>query len=236
MHFRHWLIHEVKKRWHYGPTFPPGADAAIALAADVLREAAPARIRATLVQAIGAEKEYATDPAMHLAIDTIVNVAVAGLFGEFPLTAKEKNDKFDALKYLFPEMPKTAIEDIKWSSIGEVSGAGYAKQSTPVTMENVIEAVKKIEMGKTGLPAAGSMHAYGHVLMGHNVAEKPKPAAKTYVQKHVPPSPPKRAPKKSEDAALAQLLGKVEKKADELLGIKQDAKKNELLGIDPEDI
>jgi hypothetical protein len=173
----------------------------------VIRHDAEMRGRVVLLQAMGAENQFHADADFHHAVNVLVQAVVAGVFGEFPLTKQEQATKLKTLDALLDSMPWVA----EWDAA--VKQAKVKAAPVTVTMDDVKKAAEQMK-------DAG----YGAVVMGRNVGKSKSglPAAQDAV--------------KAEEEALGQLLGKVEKKSDELLGIKQKAKYEELVGIDPEDI
>jgi hypothetical protein len=187
-----------------------------------IRYRAEQRGRQALVQAMGLEKSIQYSADVRHAIDMVVAVVVAGVFGEIPLTQEEKDAKFK----LFEEgilAPLLKESYLTWQA--------QATKSKPVTMADIEAAAKQLQGASYHFvvhPEDKVVYqykhdAYGPVTMG--TAKAPKsglPAAQDKT--------------KAEEAALGELLAVVEKKSDELLGIKQKAKYEELAGIDPEEI
>lgn len=185
----------------------------------VIRHDAEMRGRAALLQAMGVQNQFHVNADFHHAVNVLVQAVVAGVFGEIPLTAEEKAAKLALFEKNFLATFKMDFpEDSIWSSYVQASGAATPqKQGTPITMEEVKKAAEQMKKASP----------YGTVLMG--VSQQPARAGKSGL-------PAAQDEKKAEEAALAGLLGRVEKKSDELLGIKQKAKYEELIGIDPEEI
>lgn len=196
--FRGWVHEEVSHRHKY---LPGVGHEVVDITFDTIRTAAEHRGRQALVTALGAEALYHNSSAYRAAIEQITKVVVAGVFGEFPLTAEEQKAKLKALDHILDNMPAWEAKIASdWDTA--VKAAAKVAPSIQVTMDDVKKAgerIKAAKAGKSGLPAAQDEA-------------------------------------KAEEEALGQLLGRVEKKSDELFGITKQAKYEELVGVDPEDI
>lgn len=209
--FRGWVCNEVAKlvNGFHKPTMDETFT--------VIRHDAEMRGRSALLQAMGAKNQFHVDADFHHAVNVIVRAVVAGVFGEIPLTDDEKAAKLLLFEKNFLAAFKVDFpEDSIWAS--------QSKEAKPVTMSDIQEAlhqasgVHPVQKGPlTGLP-----YAYGPVVMGRNAGKSGLPAAQAEVQ--------------AQEAALDELWATVAQKSDELLGVTQKAKYEELMGIDPEEI
>jgi len=190
---------------------------------------------------MGLEKSFQLNADVSHAVNMVVQTVVAGVFGEIPLTQEEKDAKFDAFKVMLAEMPKV---ETSWAQLESNAKTGA------LTMETLLDAVEKLKQYKAPAPqgpqvgeavqegdgwkvydGAKWVHVakefwdnLGPVTIGKGKGKAPKsglPAAQNTI--------------KAAEAALDELLVTVQQRSDELLGIKQKAKYEELAGIDPEE-
>ncbi|HET7110222.1 MAG TPA: hypothetical protein VFI41_05080 [Gemmatimonadales bacterium] len=213
--FIQWLRVEVMKHWKW-----QGQPHEMTMRATVeaMRHGAERRVRSCLVQAMGAEKLYLQDATVHAAIDTIAAVAVAGMFGEIPLTAEEKNAKLGALEQMIGTMGGPSVLGTSWDQ-------AMKPQAASVTKDDIVAALKQ-------MPKPQSYQYVVHPSVKQAISDegkKPMQAKKSGL-------PAAKTAKKEEDQALDDLWARVSKKSDELLGIKQSEKYAELVGLDPEEI
>lgn len=223
--FRGWVHEEVQRQ--FKRMLPKPAHEVIDETFTVIRHRAEQRGRQALLHGMGAADRFKHDAMFHHAIDQLVLAVVAGIFGEVTFTS---DSGLGILQEFIDETIKDASAGLSWAS---------AVHATPaeVTMESVMAAVEKMKQHPVHYmdappPPKKVPTPYGPVVMGRSRGKrKPTglPAAQDVQAKQM-------MKQVAEDAALATLAAKVEKKADELLGIKQKAKYEELVGIDPEEI
>lgn len=246
--FRSWVFAEVQRQ--FNRVCSKGEKDAIAETFTVIRYDAEKRGQQALIQALGVEKEFLNDVYVHQAVNVIVQAVVAGVFGEIPLTNAEKAAKLDAFLSLYGlgnqydkddqggltmKTMKTELEKMKKSQ-GPMQILYHGKTYSVVEWQK--ELLK--ELGAFGPPfkkAPASWHGQyvktgpwmDDVAVAPAKKPQPMPAKKSGL-------PAAQKAKEDEEAALLKLAAQVEKKSDELLGIKQKAKYEELAGIDPEEI
>ena len=255
--FRHWLRNEILKRWRWKdePHWPT-----MEVTLEATRYRAEERARDALVHALGAEELYHTSAYYRAAIENVTRTVVAGVFGEFPLTKEEKKAKLDLFHGML-DGPQSAWDAAMKAGI-DPSWTPHTSQtqSKPVTLKDVQAALKGMD------PAPGPPHIGQVIKEGanfykvwngncwiHCTSEEWAQTVSAYGQSDEKPSPygtvvlggrkagksglpAATANREAEEAALAKLAAQVEQKSDELLGIKQKAKYEELVGVDPEDI
>lgn len=243
--FRGWVCNEVAKltKGFHKPTMDETFT--------VIRHDAEMRGRSALLKAMGAQNQFHVSADFHHAVNVLVQAVVAGVFGEIPLTDEEKAAKLQFFKTIMGDMPKFAgpywspkettvasgqltVADLQ-KAAEQIKAAGYG----PVTMgspkgPHVGQVIKESENHWKVWDGQKWVHAgpelfeammtpkFDDVIKAKKAGKSGLPAAKDAVQ--------------AQEAALDELWAVVEKKSDELLGIKQKAKYEELVGIDPEEI
>lgn len=223
--FRGWVHEEVQRQ--FKRILPKQAHEVIDETFTVIRHRAEQRAVSVIVKSLDAKAQYIHEPEFHTAVVAMCRLAVAGIFGDeqeqlFPYEKSLLKALFDTSVFKVHESKDGFPGDKAfWSAANQVgpkqgvlSSGNVGHYGGAVTEKALVEAVKEMKKGL--------QPAYGKVVMGRNAGKSGLPAAQE--------------DQKAEEAALTALLAKVEQKSDELLGIKQKAKYEELVGIDPEEI